>query len=85
MKFPVALHKDPGSAFGVTVPDVPGCHAAGDTIEDALTNARRAILTHVKTLADTGRPLVVVASSIEDWHDHPDHAGAQWALVDVDL
>ncbi|MBN0609850.1 type II toxin-antitoxin system HicB family antitoxin, partial [Pseudomonas aeruginosa] len=29
MKFPVVLHKDPDSDYGVTVPDVPGCFSAG--------------------------------------------------------
>ena len=28
--YPVIIHKDRKSAFGVTVPDLPGCFSAGD-------------------------------------------------------
>ncbi|EEZ3329037.1 type II toxin-antitoxin system HicB family antitoxin, partial [Escherichia coli] len=42
MKFPVVLHKDPGSDYGVTLPDVPGCFSAGCTVDEALDNAKEA-------------------------------------------
>lgn len=29
MRFLLAIHKDEGSCYGVTVPDVPGCFSAG--------------------------------------------------------
>ena len=32
MKFPVVLHKDADSEYGVTVPDVPGCFSAGAAV-----------------------------------------------------
>ena len=41
MKFMIAL--EPGTdttAWGVAVPDVPGCFSAGDTMEEAMENAR---------------------------------------------
>ena len=25
MRFPIVIHKDAGSGYGVTVPDLPGC------------------------------------------------------------
>lgn len=30
MRFPVVVHKDEGSSYGVTVPDLPGVFLAGD-------------------------------------------------------
>jgi len=30
------VHHDPGSAYGVSFPDVPGCFAAADTFEDVV-------------------------------------------------
>lgn len=30
---PVCAHKDPDSAYGVTIPDFPGCFAAADELE----------------------------------------------------
>jgi predicted RNase H-like HicB family nuclease len=40
---------------GVVVPDLPGCFSAGDTLDEALTNAREAILLHLEGLLDDGQ------------------------------
>ncbi len=39
----VALIDGEPGAYGVVFPDAPGCHAMGDTIEEALLNAREAL------------------------------------------
>jgi predicted RNase H-like HicB family nuclease len=52
MEFPVAIHKDEGSAYGVSVPDVSGCHAAGETLEEALANTKVALKLHVDSLRE---------------------------------
>jgi predicted RNase H-like HicB family nuclease len=44
MFYPAAIHKDPESAYGVTIPDLPGCFSTGDTIEEAIINGLEAIL-----------------------------------------
>jgi predicted RNase H-like HicB family nuclease len=85
MHLPIAIHKDPETIYGVTVPDVPGCFAAGDTIDEAMANARNAIYAHIETNLELGEPVDVNASSIEALADDPDYAGAVWAVVDVDL
>ncbi len=36
MNYPVVIHKDKNSDYGVTVPDLPGCFSAGTTMEEAL-------------------------------------------------
>lgn len=40
MRYPIIIHKDPESDFGITVPDLPGCFSAGSTMEEALQNFR---------------------------------------------
>ena len=40
MRYPVVIHKDPGSDYGVTVPDLPGCFSAGATLGE-ITRALR--------------------------------------------
>lgn len=37
--FYAIVHKDEGSAFGVTFPDLPGCFSAADEIDEVLPNA----------------------------------------------
>ena len=47
MRYPVVIHKDPDSDYGVTVPDLPGCFSAGTTLDEVLVNAREAIECHI--------------------------------------
>lgn len=42
MRYLAVIHKDPGSYYGVTIPDLPGCFSAGDTFEDAAAQAQEA-------------------------------------------
>jgi hypothetical protein len=35
------IHKDSDSCYGVSFPDVPGIFTAGDTIDEAMLQARR--------------------------------------------
>jgi predicted RNase H-like HicB family nuclease len=37
--FIAVVHKDPGSAYGIRFPDVPGCFSAADEFNDVLPNA----------------------------------------------
>ncbi len=54
MKFTVVLHTDDGQRYGVTVPDLPGCFSAGDSLDDALLSAAEAINLHMETLIEDG-------------------------------
>ena len=85
MFIPVAIHKDEGSVFGVSVPDVPGCFSYGDTVEDALKNAQEAVIFHVEGLLEDGEFDSLTPSSLEDLQDSNEYPDALWALVDIDL
>jgi predicted RNase H-like HicB family nuclease len=85
MELPLAIHKDKDSVYGVTIPDVPGCFSWGDTIDEAIRNAREAVYSHFEVLAEEGGSLEVKASAIEDLSKEADYAGAVWALVDIDI
>ncbi|MGL4441211.1 MAG: type II toxin-antitoxin system HicB family antitoxin [Bosea sp. (in: a-proteobacteria)] len=37
------VEEQPGKAVGVWLPDLPACTSAGDTLDEALLNAREAI------------------------------------------
>jgi antitoxin HicB len=43
--------------FVVSVPALPGCFTQGDTLEEALANAREAITVHVLGLLKDGEPV----------------------------
>jgi predicted RNase H-like HicB family nuclease len=83
MKFTIAI--EAGSrktAFGVVVPDLPGCFSAGDTVEDAFDNAREAIQAHCEVMAEKGQD-VPAARPMSHWQAHKDYKGWTWGIVDV--
>lgn len=85
MRYPVAIELgDAKHAYGVVIPDVPGCFSAGDTLEDALANAREAILLHLEGLLDDEQPLPE-PSDLAGLQKKREYRGWTWALVDVDL
>lgn len=84
MRYPIVIHKDEGSDFGVTIPDIPGCFSAGDSYDEALQNAIEAIQCHLEGLLLDNESLPV-ASSIDNWINDQDYTDGVWAMVDVDL
>lgn len=84
MKYPIAIHHDDGSDYGVTVVDIPGCFSAGKTVDDAIRNAHEAIEGHLEILAEDGE-LAPEAQAIDTHFTNPNYEGAIWAYVDVDV
>jgi len=81
--YPVAVEAgDAKHAFGVVVPDLPGCFSAGDTFEEALVNAREAVELHVEALLDAGEQ-VPAPSPVDKLLADPDLKGFVWAFIDV--
>ncbi len=48
------VHKDEGTSYGVSFPDVPGCVSAGDTFEEAVANAGEALAGHFAAMRADG-------------------------------
>lgn len=84
MKFPVVLHKDADSDYGVTFPDVPGCFSAGTTVSEALESAEEALALHFEGLVADGGKLPQ-AQEVDVHLNNPDYAGGVWAVVDFDV
>ncbi|MGF6556360.1 putative RNase H-like HicB family nuclease [Pseudomonas sp. S30_BP2TU TE3576] len=84
MQFPVVLHKDADSEYGVIVPDVPGCFSAGSTVAQALESVKEALSLHYEGLVADGDPLPQVRE-VDAHLDNPDYAGGVWAVVDFDI
>lgn len=85
MFYPIAIEAgDEKHAYGVTVPDLPGCFSAGDTLDDAIANAKDAITGHIELLIELGQDIPTI-STVEALAKNPDFAGYTWALVDIDV
>ena len=82
MLYPVIVHKDPASDYGITVPDFPGVFSGGSSLDEALANVQDSIETYydgeeVEALP-TPTPLDAVIAS------EAAHSGAV-ILVDVNF
>ncbi len=85
MKYPIAIEPgDAQQAFGVVVPDLPGCFSAGDTLDEALDNAREAIELWLETVIDDGGA-VPEPRSLAEHQKKKEFKGWVWAVVAVDL
>ena len=83
MNYPVVIHKDKNSDYGVTVPGLPGCFSAGSTIDEAVAMAREAIELHLEGLIEDGQP-VPEPGRIEDYRTRRAYRGGTWAVVPID-
>jgi predicted RNase H-like HicB family nuclease len=85
MRYPIAIETgNETQAFGVVVPDLPGCFSAGDTLDEAIANAKEAIELWMETVIEDGQP-IPQATPIAKHQADPDFVGWIWAVVEVDL
>jgi predicted RNase H-like HicB family nuclease len=85
MRYPIAIEPgDKRHAFGVVVPDLPGCFSAGDTLDEAIDNASEAIELWLETVIDDGGA-IPEPRSVAEHQRNPEFSGWVWALVNVDL
>jgi predicted RNase H-like HicB family nuclease len=84
MRYPIAI--EPGtetSAFGVIVPDLPGCFSAGDTLDEALAGAEEAAAAWVDAALDADEA-VPAPSSLDALHRNTDYAGWTFGVITLD-
>lgn len=85
MRYPIAI--EPGSdttAWGVVVPDLPGCFSAGDTMEDAMIQVEEAVIVWMEAVLDAGEEIPRPTSIDALRAANPDFADWHWSLVKVD-
>lgn len=75
------VHKDEGTSYGVSFPDVPGCISAGDTFEEAVVNAAEALAGHFAAMKNDGEPVPTPRSFEQMKHDPDFVADSAGAIV----
>jgi predicted RNase H-like HicB family nuclease len=85
MRYPIAIEPgDAKHAYGVVVPDLPGCFSAGDTLDEAIANAPEAIALWLQDAVERGE-VAPAAKPFEAHRENPELKGWIWAVVEVDL
>lgn len=84
MKYPIVIEQgSDNQAWGVVVPDLPGCFSAADEgIDQAIENAKESIAAWIEDALDNGET-IPKPSPIDTYKDDPDYQGWIWAIVDV--
>lgn len=85
MKYPIAI--EPGSeknAWGVVVPDLPGCFSAADSsLDEAIDQAKEAIELWIEMALDGGQ-VIPKPSSLRELQKKKEFKGWAWAIVEID-
>jgi len=83
MNYPIWIHKDPKSLYGVTVPDLPGCFSLGSTFDEAVAMAKEAIELHLEGMIGDGEAIPDATDIEALWRDKR-YSGGAWASVTID-
>ena len=84
MRYPIVIETgDDTRAFGVIVPDLPGCFSAGDTLDEALAGAEEAAAVWIDATLDAGGP-IPAPTRLDILRDNPDYAGWTFGVVTLD-
>lgn len=84
MKFiyPAVFHQEEGT-YWVEFPDLPGCFSAGDTPEEAISNAQEALALYLEP-SEENVPTYPHPSAITDI-SQPESGFVSYVTADVDL
>lgn len=84
IRYPIAIEiGNEATAFGVIVPDLAGCFSAGDTLDEAIDNAKEAITLHIDGLFDDNET-IPTPSPVSRYSLLAEYAGYIWAIVEID-
>ena len=85
MHYPIAIETGTSTeAYGVVVPDLPGCFSAGDTLDEAMENAKEAIELWLEVAIDDGMA-VPEPRPLDEHQRKREFKGWTWGLVTIDI
>ena len=58
-RFTVVLEREADGGYHAFCPVMPGCHSQGDTLDEAVANAKEAIALYLESLAAHNEPFPV--------------------------
>ena len=84
MRYPVTIETGSDTAaFGIVVPDLPGCFSAGDTIDQAMGNVEEAIDLWIEAALDAGQE-IPAPSTLDAIQARPEFTGWAFGVVTID-
>ncbi|MBF0325042.1 MAG: type II toxin-antitoxin system HicB family antitoxin [Alphaproteobacteria bacterium] len=84
MRYPILIEEgSDNAAFGVVVPDLPGCFSAGDTLDEAMEAAREAAAAWIDAALDAGVD-IPAPSRLADARSLPGYEGWSVGVIELD-
>ena len=84
LRYPVAI--EPGhddQAFGIVVPDLPGCFSAGDTLDEAMNGVEEAAAAWIDATLDAGEA-IPPPSELDAIRSRLEFAGWSFGVITLD-
>lgn len=81
---PVAIDLAEGKPYAVYFPSLPGCNAIGNSIEEALQNAREAATAHLEILIED-EDEIPVSANISELMLLLEYKHCIWALLELEV
>ena len=76
------IHRDPGSDYGVSFPDFPGCVTAGSDLDEARSMAGEALAFHVEGMTEDGAA-IPEPRSLEAIMSDPENRDGVAVMIDL--
>ena len=83
--YPIVIHKDNDSDYGITVPDLPGCFSAGTSMAEALQQAKEAIECHIEGLLLDNETLPTPTQNYTLLAEKPEYKDGIRHLIEINL
>lgn len=65
LSYRILIRRDQEGGYTVMVPALPGCITGGDTLEEAIENAREAVELYVESLLEMGEDVPTEDETLE--------------------
>ena len=84
MRYPIAI--EPGgekAAYGVIVPDLPGCFSAGDSLDEAIAGAQEAAAAWIDAALDS-EEAIPPPTNLDAVRQRPEYTGWIFGVISID-
>lgn len=83
MRYPIFIEEGGETAYGVVVPDLPGCVSAGDTLDEAMRGVEEAAAAWIDATLDAGES-VPPPSSLDAVRSNSEYDGWTLGVLNLD-
>jgi predicted RNase H-like HicB family nuclease len=85
MLLPIAINFSRGLPYAVLFPSLPGCNSIGNSLEEAIKNAKEAATSHIEILLEDSENILFDSFNINDLMTLNEYENCVWALIEISI